>query len=70
MSEATSGSISHTVPHVAKARRKTRVNALMAHAGYMLAAWASMRSPDEQSDIRVYLARSPACRYAHAGYMG
>jgi hypothetical protein len=23
------------LPHVAKARRKTRVNALMAHAGYM-----------------------------------
>jgi hypothetical protein len=38
MSEATSGFISYAAPHVAVARRKTRVNALMAHAGYMLAA--------------------------------
>jgi hypothetical protein len=28
----------------------------------------SKRSPDERSDIRVCLARGPACRCAHAGY--
>src|ERR1700737_1667061 len=27
------------------------------------------RSPDERSDIRVNLARGPASRFAHAGYM-
>jgi hypothetical protein len=36
MSAATSGSNSHADPHVAIARRKTRVTALLAHAGYML----------------------------------
>src|SRR4029453_7263593 len=32
--------ISHAAPHIAIARRKTRVNALMAHAGY------AARQPD------------------------
>jgi hypothetical protein len=36
--EAASGAISHAAPHIAIARRETRVTALMAHAGYMLRA--------------------------------
>src|SRR2546423_15597277 len=74
MSEATSGSTTHAAPHVAALMRAPCCHrnpcGIKCTVTETLGAVASRkRSPDERSDIRVYLACGPACRCAHAGTM-